>query len=154
MTPSIVEARVKHIPAIAGRVRAADEAELWAISCLSPTHVMLQALNLSTFARTGFVGDAAVCMFGVVRSSYLGGAGRPWMVGTDLLDRYDKIFLRRCRGEVAEMFKHFERLENYVDQRNTKAIKWLRWLGFSFGEPQPMGPFNMLFIKFSMERKV
>jgi hypothetical protein len=152
MIPSIVEARVAHIPAIAARVRPEDEAELWAFACLSPTHVMLQSLNLSIFARTGFIDEKPVCMFGVVRSSYLGRSGRPWMVGTDLLDKYSNIFLRRCGSEVRDMLSQCNRLENYVDARNKKAILWLRWLGFQFGEPQPMGPFNLPFIKFSMER--
>lgn len=153
MKASIVEARIAHIPDIAARVRPEDEAELWAFGCLNPTHVMLYSLNLSEFACTGFVDDKAVCMFGVVRSSYLGGSGRPWMVGTYLLDKHAHVFLKRCKKQIEEMLVRFDRLENFIDARNTKAIAWLKWLGFQFGEPQPMGPFNLPFIKFTMERK-
>jgi hypothetical protein len=151
-TPQIVMALAEHIPLIDARVRPEDKAELWAAACFTPTEAMEHGLKSSSIARTGFIGSDAVCMFGVTGASIMSSTGRPWMVGTDLLDRNAMIFLRLCRAEVFRMLIYYKRLENYVDLRNERAITWLSWLGFDFEQPAPMGPFNLPFVKFTMER--
>ena len=41
-------------------------------------------------------------------------------------------------------------LRNVVDARNTVSIRWLEWLGFTLGTPQPMGVCGLPFIPFEM----
>lgn len=153
MVPEIVPAKAEHIAAIAANVRAADRAELWASSCSAPGDVLKRGLSVSAKTWTGMIDGVPVCMFGVAPASVMAGAGRPWMVGTDMLDRYPRTFLRRCRPMVYEMLDMFPYLENYVDFRNTRAIEWLRWLGFSFSEPELIGPFRLPFLRFYMMRQ-
>jgi hypothetical protein len=148
--PEIVTAELKHITAIVDNVRDADREEFWALARITPKECLMQSFHLSRMAWTGLIDGQPVCMYGVVQSSLLGGVGRPWMVGTDLLDKHQMVFLRRCREQVRIMQMCFGRLENHVYVRNTKAIQWLKWLGFSFSEPELMGPFDMPFIRFSM----
>jgi hypothetical protein len=149
----IVAALPEHIEAIANHVREADREELWEASCSTPQAVMERALMVSSRAWTGLIDGVPVCMFGAAPVSSLSETGRPWMVGTDHLDRHSKLFLRRCRHTVAAMLEDFPVLENYVDARNVRAIEWLRWLGFTFSEPESMGPFGKPFIKFEMRRE-
>jgi hypothetical protein len=151
MKPEIMLATLEHVQMIAENVRVDDRCELWAAYCQTPEQVMVNALNLSNMAWAGLIDDVPVCMFGVVPASILSNVGRPWMVGTKFLDVHPFVFLRRCKGCVKMMRERFESLENYVDVRNVKAIEWLRWMGFSFNEPELMGPFNMPFIRFTME---
>lgn len=152
MKAQIVPAAHEHIEPIAAHVREADREELWAASCSTPDKVMERALAVSNQAWTGLLDGVPVCMFGVAPVSALSDVGRPWMVGTDHLDAHAPVFLRRCRGVVKAMLQQFPTLENYVDQRNARAVEWLRWLGFTFGTPEPMGPYRMPFIKFEMRR--
>ncbi|KAB0670351.1 hypothetical protein F6V30_09365 [Oryzomonas sagensis] len=147
----MVPARACHIPAIATAVRDADRAELWAAARLTPAESMARALGRSAMAWTGLMADRPVCMFGVVPSSILGNVGRPWMVGTRHLDEHPFVFLRRCRGCVGQMRRRFDRLENWVDARNERAIRWLAWLGFEIGPaPEQLGPFGLRFFRFGM----
>ena len=142
----------EHIPAISAHVREADRAELWAASCSAPADVLTRGLEFSTRCWTGTIDDVPVCMFGVAPATLLGETGRPWMVGTDHLDRHAVLFLRRNKGKVDEMLSLFPVLENYVDCRNSRAIQWLRWLKFSFGEPEPMGVYGLPFMRFERRR--
>lgn len=148
MNVEIIQARVSHISAIASRIRPADEVELWDFACVTPAQAMYYGLNQARLARTGFINGEAVCMFGINTVSAVSGVGRPWLVGTTLLDKYAMTFLRRCASEVEEMFQSYNRIENYIDVRNVKAIAWLSWLGFEMGDPQPMGIHKKPFIKF------
>jgi hypothetical protein len=148
MKVEIVQARVSHIPHIAARIRPADEVELWDFACVTPAQAMYHGLNQARIAKTGFINGEAVAMFGCNTVSAVSGVGRPWLIGTDLLDKYPKTFLRRCRPGIEKMFADYKRLENYIDVRNVKAIAWLTWLGFEMGEPEPMGLYKKPFIKF------
>lgn len=148
----IVPALPCHAELIAENVREADRRELWAAACKTPADVMNQALDRSVLAWTGFIDGNPVCMFGVTPGAPLSGCGIPWMVGTKHLDRYATLFLRRCRPVVEEMLDGYDLLHNYVDNRNVRAIHWLKWLGFTMGEPEPYGPFRMPFRAFEMRR--
>jgi len=154
MKPEIVRALPEHITAVADRVRPADRVELYLASCEEPAVTLRRSLESSTLAWTGLIDGVPVCMFGVVPGTILGDVGHPWMVGTDQLDRYPFVFLRRCKGCVLEMQAAYSTLQNYVYQENTRALQWLIWLGFSVTIPgEPMGPFGAPFCRFEMRRK-
>jgi len=152
MKAEIIRAQWEHIQPIAENVREADRLELWAAAMHTPTQTMESSLKISDMAWTGLIDGIPVCMFGVAPVGFIGNVGRPWMVGTDLLDKYPFVFLRRCRKCVKMMLDLYPMLENYVDLRNKKAIGWLKWLGFSFGNPASAGPYGVEFVKFWMGR--
>ena len=151
MTPSIIPATEDHIPCIAEGIREADREELWALALLSPKDALVLSLKESAIAWTGLADQTPVCMFGVAAASTLSDTGRPWMLSSALVDRYAFAFLRRNKQKVQEMLQMFPYLENYIDCRNTRAIRWLKWLGFQFDTPTPYGVFGMPFFRFWME---
>jgi hypothetical protein len=51
------------------------------------------------------------------------------------------------------MLADYPVLRNYVDQRNTVSIRWLRWLGFRMGEPAVMGAARVPFVPFEMSAR-
>ena len=151
MIARVIRAEMHHIPAIVRNIREADREELLASSNRTPNEVLIQGLMISEMAWTGMVDGEPVCIFGVAPCE-TAGVGRPWMIGTKLLEKYQMVFLRRCKPRVVIMQCLFEVLENWVDARNTRAIQWLKWLGFSFSEPVPAGPFSLPFCRFDMRR--
>ena len=151
MVPSIVPAAISHIPHIAANIREADKTELWDYLLMRPMEALTMSLEVSTLAWTGMADDIPVCMFGVAPASTLTDTGRPWMIGTRLVDVYAFAFLRRNRKMVEVMKDHYPRLENYVEDCNTRAIQWLKWLKFTIGRPEPIGPFQKPFCMFWME---
>jgi len=91
-----------------------------------------------------------VCIFGVAPASLLGSVGVPWMIGTQEIDSHAKAFLRRNKAYVERMSELYNYLVNFVDARNTRAIGWLKWLGFTILEAQPHGPDGLPFHRFEM----
>jgi hypothetical protein len=146
---SIIPALPEHIPLVADQVRDADRAEFVA-QWRSPSSVLTEALQISTIAWTGMIDGVPLCMFGVAPVGFLmPGYGRPWMVGTHRLDRHARLFLRHCRHQVAVMHNHFPVLVNCVAAANTRAIRWLRWLGFQVDDnPIPIGLYDVPFYRF------
>ena len=153
MEAKIVKAEHKHIPYIAENIREADRQEIWDMALLKPTEGLRKSLDMSLLCWTGLVNDIPVCIFGVADTSRLfkGEVGRPWLIGTNDIDRCATAFLRRNKKIVKQMLDCYDKLENYVEETNIRSIEWLTWLGFTFDEkPQPMGVFKKKFIRFWM----
>jgi hypothetical protein len=100
---------------------------------------MEYGIEASSMAMTGLVDGQPVAMFGVVPASILSGIGAPWMVGAVDLEQHQFWFAKSSRPCVQRMQREFNVLANWVDNRNTLSKRWLRWLGFHVGQPQPFG---------------
>ena len=79
------------------------------------------------------------------------GAGVPWLVGTDEMERHPVAFYRASRGFIKEMSGMYDYLENYVDVRNKLSVRWLRWAGFVMEEPEALG--SGMFRRFWMRQQ-
>jgi hypothetical protein len=91
------------------------------------------------------------CIFGVSPLSALGGIGAPWLLGTDVMDANPRAVMRRSPRYIRPMLGLFPHLMNVVDERNTRSIEWLKWLGFQVHEQSiPYGPKKMPFLFFEM----
>lgn len=53
-----------------------------------------------------------------------------WVVCTDLVDQHPLSFLRFCKPFFKQWVTY--PVTNYVWMKNTKHIKWLKWLGAKF----------------------
>ena len=58
---------------------------------------------------------------------------------------------RNARRAPPRWLARFPVLRNVVDARYAEAIRWLRWLGFRFGEPVNIGVAGLPFLPFQME---
>ena len=149
----IVPATQEHIEDILPNVRAADTREFMAINGWDSRRVLETGLRTSTFSAAGLVNGRVVTIFGVAPKSMICGSGIPWLVATDELEKYQLIFLRRCRKAVNAMLSVYPYLENYVDERNHVAKSWLHWLGFHLDDALPYGKDGLNFHRFYMEKK-
>lgn len=133
-------------------VRQADRDEITGALGIPMREAMADGIRDSSKASKIVVDGHTVAVFGDAPYSLLGGVGVPWLISTVHVERYPKAFLSVCKPEVAEMLTRHQELLNFVDVRNTVAIRWLKWLGFQFDDPAPYGPRGMLFQRFWMRR--
>jgi len=57
--------------------------------------------------------------------------GRAWMLGNPGIEKAKKFYLRETRLQVRNMLLLFAKIVVYVDDRYTRSLRWLRWLGFT-----------------------
>ena len=151
MSAPVVEIRPAMVEdALALVLRQADREEVKALTGRDPREALVESVERSAAAWAGLANGELVCLFGVVPVSLVGVTGIPWLLGSDAVTRYGRPFLRRNRTYLREMLREFPVLRNVVDARNTVSIRWLEWLGFTFGAPQPMGVRGLPFIPFTM----
>ena len=149
----IVPVTANHIAELLADPRPADVAEFLAASGEGPDVVLARAVAISPECWAVLADGQVLGIFGVAPISMLSGRGAPWLVGTPILDRYARGFIRLNREFLPRMLAGYSHLENWVDARNTRAINWLRWLGFTVHDPVPFGVAGLPFHRFDMRRE-
>ena len=87
-------------------------------------------------AWTILVDGKRAMMFGVVDTSIVEGKGRVWAVATTTAEARWRELVRVGEYILSNLRERYMTLENYVHADNAKAIRWLRWSGFTLGEPE------------------
>lgn len=129
-------------------MRAADQAEIRAMSGQHPTVALLRADVTSRNVTTVLLDGEPLLIAGVSERDLVLRIGAPWLVGTDKMVAHARPLLRECRPWLDEAEREFEYLENYVDARNVEAVRWLGWLGFTIDPPERMGVARVPFHRF------
>ena len=138
---------------LAPRLRAEDVAECEAL--LGPgaaPDALLASVRGAAEAWTGRVDGEIACMWGVNPATLIGVTGVPWMLGSDIAPAHATQWLRENKRWLPHALGLFPRLCNIVDARYDKAVRWIRWQGFTLHEALPLGFNGAMFIPFEMSR--
>lgn len=134
--------------AVAQHMRVRDVQEIQASSGLLPLEALSLSVKHSTQCWTVEDESGPFVIFGV--APYLPDVGSPWLLATDTLRRYARSLIRETRAHVLKMHNEYSMLVNFVDQRNTDSISYLKACGFTvdklipaFGHEQR--PFHRFF---------
>jgi len=147
----IVPATKEHALQLAETMRREDVEEAWAGWHKTPLQALEASLEYTIHPWAALADGRVVCMYGAAQSSVLSFRGFPWLLGSEELPVHFRAFLRGNVKYVSSLKKEFDILENYVDARNTQAIRWLKWLGFELEPEAPYGPEKLDFHKFFMK---
>lgn len=138
---------------IAERMRQADRDEVFAVRGeVNLVSVVADAVLRSSMCWTGITLEREpVCIFGVVPVSLLTGQGSPWMLSTEKVFRFPGALVRETSRYLERMLGVYPHLENYVDARNVRSVRWLTRVGFTVHPPQPYGAAGLPFHRFEMK---
>lgn len=137
---------------IAANMREADRREVAYTQAVPPELAVRRSLRLSYSALCGRVDGVPACIFGLGIGVAAARIARPWLLGTDLVERFSREFLARNQDVIEGWLLDWEVLENWVADDNRASRVWLRWLGFRFDAPAPFGPFGHPFRRFHLTR--
>lgn len=143
---------------LADHIRPADAAELAAGFGMPPFESAAMSLRLSDSAFSARVNGRLLAVYGIRADSILDGTAVIWALGTRAAQEEWRTFARwsaPCLERLADTLPWAATLHNAVHAQNEASIRWLGWLGASFGNPfyaKPEGLPPAAFIPFSIER--
>lgn len=145
----ILPANISHVYALAPVMRADDALEATGLGG-EPKRMLRQSFRHSLIAKSAFVDGDVACMWGMT-ADILSDIGSPWLVTSAAVERLPLAFLHEARREVEAMLCMKRRLENIVAAAYTRAVRFLRLLGFTIGDIIEVGPAKTPFHRFSIE---
>jgi len=140
---------------VAPRLRAADHDEVFAAGGMPPLPTLLHQYQAGAdMHAAGIVElDRPEVLYGCDPVYGYPQVGVIWMLGTDTIFDHPVEFTITSRRIFNEFHERFEVLTNYVDARNERHIKWLKWLGCRFlRRVDHYGPFSFPFLEFASVR--
>lgn len=126
----IVPATERHCVAVGLALREDDVRELADGSGHKPIPALLDSLYVSDpdLCFAVLYDDEPVAMFGCNKlTDSIGGA---WLLATDGIYQNNKDFIVKSREMITLFHERYEYLTNFIDERNTVSLKWLRSLGW------------------------
>lgn len=147
----IQESTPAHVQELAENIRPGDRQEIEAYGF--PTNKALwRSYKGSILRRTALIDGRVAAMWGV-GGVPLGDVGQPYLMTSHLAETVSPLqFARIYQEEVLNMLSVFPKLVNWCDAGYHKAKRLLDIVGFTIGEPEPIGPKGALFCKFEIER--
>lgn len=140
------------IDALADKLKQSDIDEIWASHNHRPKEALELSLSESSLCLTIEDNGNVIGMFGICPQSFLGTKAIIWLLSSeDLFDRKYR-FIRHSRYFIELFLEMYPYLENYVDNRNVKSIRWLKACGAIISDPVHYGVEKMPFRHFYFEK--
>ena len=95
----------------------------------------------------GEIDGRLVCLWGLIPPTLLSDRAYLWLHTTEAVKDHEFILVRRSQIEIAKMLEEYPRIVGQCLVGEARSIRWLRWLGAEFGEPEGH------FVPFLIERK-
>lgn len=122
------------------RLRKIDEYECVATGALDGYHGLLLSLyEKDMISYLGYINNEPVWAYGIHTVNVEGLGYCIWFLGTDAVDHNKRYFLTESKRIIRKWQREYGQLWNMVSQENTRAIRWLRWLGAEFSESNVEG---------------
>jgi hypothetical protein len=117
---------------VAANLRDADRDEVLAACNLDPRLVLPLFIQegREVWAAGVESNDRAEILYGVDPVECCPGAGTIWLLSTPVLYQYPVEFVVRSKELLDQFHERYELLGNYIDERNTRHIRWLKYMGF------------------------
>ncbi len=98
--------------------------------------ILRDCLYRSIEVRYGFVDDELACVWGLIPPSLLSTTAYLWLLTTDVVEDHKFLFVRHSQRWIEQALKTYPTIIGDAVAGNDRGIRWLRWLGAEFGEPE------------------
>ncbi len=97
---------------------------------------MHHAMKQSSKVWVGYDGPFVLCSWGLIPPTILSDRAYLWLWTTEHLHEHVFMFIRYSQREIGRMLEHFPIIVGHAKVDTPKSIRWLRWLGATFGQPE------------------
>lgn len=97
-----------------------------------------QCLMMSTASWTGLVDGEVACIWGVIPPTIISNRAYLWLLTTELVQEHQFLFVRHSQRVIETMLEEYDLITGHVKAGEDRSMRWLKWLGAKFGEPQGM----------------
>ena len=142
-----------HVERLGSTMNREDVDAVRAMADMGPHDALTSSVDHSTKSFTWLADGDVGCIWGYSSETYLSTSAQPWMLGSPLIMKNPRYFLRGCRQFYDLLLDRHELLYNYIDARHTRSLRWIEWLGATVHPAAPIGVAGMPFHLHETRRK-
>jgi hypothetical protein len=150
MIDKIVRATIEHARDMAPRMRQMEVDEIMSSHGMKPLECLSVGVSDSVLSWAWIIDGRVGCMFGITRLNMLDNDCYAWLLSSDLVDKYPRLFARRCKELLPELLFYNGKLIGHVDSRYDLSIRWLKWMGAKIDDAEPFGVQGLPFHRFTL----
>ena len=150
MKIEVVPCKLSHLRELANNMRPGDAAEA-AVTGKPCRHLLVFLWRSSVYSRTALIDGQVAAAWGCT-APLLVSEGEPWLFTTPVVEKAPVSCVKVGRREVARMLRDHQALVSSVADDYTRAVNFLRKLGFTIGAGQAVGDTGKVFREIRMER--
>lgn len=131
------------------RIPGGEAYDLIYASCLSmlpdsDREIMHRYMVNSSRVWIGLEDDEVLCFLGLIPPTLLSDRAYLWLQTTAAMREHVFLFVRYSQKVIVEMLQQFPLIVGHCELSATKSVRWLRWLGAEFGDPEGQAiPFSI-----------
>lgn len=95
-----------------------------------------RSISSTTKLWIGFVDERPICIYGLTPPTLCSDSGYLWLHTTKDFENHVFIFVRHSQLVVQKMLEIYPKIIGHAEVDGDKSIRWLKWLGAEFGEPE------------------
>jgi hypothetical protein len=93
-------------------------------------------LLMSTDIWAGFINDKLACIWGIIPPTLMSYQAYLWLYTTDTIKGHEFVLVRHSQLVIDELLEVYPSIVGHATMGSDKSIRWLKWLGATFGPPQ------------------
>jgi hypothetical protein len=97
--------------------------------------ILRECMLRSIEVRYGLLDGEIACMWGLIPPTLLSDKAYLWLLTTDIVAEHKFLFIRHSQRYIEEALKIYPVIVGDVVLGNVSAMRWLKWLGAEFSEP-------------------
>jgi len=107
---------------------------------------MEYCFDMSTSVWVGLIDEKLACIWGLIPPTLMSNQAYLWLYTTDVIKEHQFVLVRHSQLVMEEILKRYKSVVGHVflGEGDSKSVRWLKWLGAKFGEPEAKGvPFRI-----------
>lgn len=149
----VISAERTHIKPISRHLCWGDTIEAQAHG-VSPLEMVTESLEQSVEACTITKDGTPIAMFGITKDNLMDNKATFWILSTEDIHRISGSLLRHSREFIDRWLDQYEEISNYIHAKNSKALRWAKFLGATLTPAKGYGVNGEDFVKFSFSHNV
>lgn len=146
----IRSAEIEDINSLKTTMRINEAQEVYASHGHTPEQSLKYSFSTSENKFTLIYNGEVMAMFGISLDPLSHDCGSIWMLTSEKIESIRFRFLKLSRKIIKALSAVYPILYNYVDQRHTLAVDWLKWCGATIYEAKPYGKMGLPFHYFEL----
>lgn len=141
----IVPTTIEHINYISSHLKEDEKREVFRMGHPDPHHLLRYSFVISSVCYTWVYNHIPLLVAGIGKYSVFDDFSTIWLASTPHASNHKTTLIRNSKRMLALLNNDNKILGTHIDGELKSTLKWVKLLGFTVDEGEPISPYNHIF---------